>query len=185
MLPPHDLGARLLSLARAAIEEALGRGSAAPPVTPSLDAIGATFVTLRQRGDLRGCIGSVSASRPLSDDVRANAVAAAFQDPRFPPLKPAELSQLTIEVSLLGPQEAFYAASESDALAQLRPGRDGVVLEYRRHRSTFLPQVWDDLPEPKAFMAALKRKAGLPADFWSDEIRLSRYTVDKFAEAEA
>ena len=143
---------------------------------------GASFVTLTRRGDLRGCIGSLEAHRPLGLDVRENAVAAAFRDPRFMPLSRKEFDGVRVEVSVLSPHEPLVLGSEKDALDVLRPGIDGVVFEYGHHRSTFLPQVWEQLPDPAEFIAHLKRKAGLPMDFWADEVRLSRYTVDKWKE---
>jgi AmmeMemoRadiSam system protein A len=143
---------------------------------------GASFVTLTKGGDLRGCIGSLEAHRPLAEDVRANAVAAAFRDPRFMPLSREEFGDIRVEVSLLSPTEPLAAGSEAEALAALRPGVDGVVFEYAHHRSTFLPQVWEQLPQPAEFLAHLKRKAGLPQDFWAADVRLSRYTVSKWKE---
>lgn len=177
-----DPGPALLALARNAIAQALRAPTVPVPLHPALAAPGATFVTLRQRDDLRGCIGSLEPFRPLRDDVEANARAAAFHDPRFPPLARDELAATTLEVSLIGPSEPVPARSEAEALAQLRPGIDGVVVEHGRHRATFLPQVWEDLPQPAAFMAALLRKAGLPAGFWHDDLKLARYTVQKFTE---
>lgn len=177
------LGQALLARARNAIAEALGHATAPEPAHRALDVAGATFVTLRCRGELRGCIGTLRAERRLHDDVRQHALAAAFEDPRFPPLARHEYAELEIEVSLLGEAEALVVAGEAHALRQLRPGRDGVILEWRGHRATFLPQVWEQLPQPAAFMAALKRKAGLGADFWADDLRLARYEVRKFVEA--
>ena len=187
---PADAGRWLLPLARAAIADALGRPSSvtttAPPPTPA-DALwqqapGASFVTLTQEGRLRGCIGSLQAVRSLREDVISNAVAAALRDPRFEPLSAAELERTAVEVSVLTPPEPLQFVSEADALAQLRPGVDGVILSRGRHRSTFLPQVWEQLPDAKLFMEQLKRKAGLAADFWSDEVQLSRYAVSKWKE---
>ena len=177
-----DFGRPLLALARAAIARELGNPEAATPVPPALTRIGATFVTLRSDGDLRGCIGTVDAWRPLADDVRANAVAAAFRDPRFSPLRREELPRIAIEVSVLNPSEALPPGREESLVAALRPGIDGVVLEHARHRATFLPQVWEQLPHPADFLRALKRKAGLLDDFWSDDVRVARYTVEKFVE---
>jgi len=183
---PADVGTTLLSLARRAIAQELGRTSAEP--TRSSDAwlqqLGACFVTLTQQGALRGCIGSLQAYRTLESDVRANALAAAFRDPRFLPLSPTELEHTRLEVSLLSAMEPLTFSSETDALAQLRPGVDGVVFEYGANRSTFLPQVWEQLPRPEEFMAHLKRKAGLDAHFWQPEVCLSRYTVAKWKEPE-
>jgi AmmeMemoRadiSam system protein A len=115
--------------------------------------------------------------------VAENASAAAFRDPRFPPLTPEELVHTRIEVSLLSPLEPIGFVDERDALARLCPGTDGVVLECGGRRGTFLPQVWNSLPEPAAFLAELKRKAGLPADFWDSSLRLYRYRVEKWSEA--
>lgn len=178
-----DRGPVLLRLARRAIEHALGLESAVTHEAAWLAEPGATFVTLRQDGALRGCIGSLEARRPLLQDVMSNAVASALRDPRFPPLTADELARTRVEVSLLSPVEPLTFSDEEDALRQLRPGVDGVVLEYRGHRGTFLPQVWSELPDPRRFLQQLKRKAGLPEDFWSPEIRLARYTVEKWKEA--
>lgn len=177
-----DQGKTLLHLARAAIAGELGFVSHDLPKTGWLSEPGATFVTLTLHGQLRGCIGSLEAHRPLVDDVRHNAVSAAFQDPRFAPLGKEEFADVLIEVSLLGKPELIRYSSEQDALAQLRPGKDGVIFEYGRYRSTFLPQVWQQLPQPQSFMAQLKRKAGLPADFWDEGVKLSRYSVSKYKE---
>ena len=175
-------GPTLLALARAAIATALGQPMAADASAPWLQDPGACFVTLTQRGQLRGCIGSLQAQRSVLADVRANAVAAALQDPRFAPLTLAELAHTRIEVSLLSPMQPLVFDDEADALAQLRPGVDGVVFEYKGYRSTFLPQVWEQLPDKADFMAHLKQKAGLPPNFWASGVRLQRYTVTKFKE---
>ncbi|ADE12074.1 AmmeMemoRadiSam system protein A [Sideroxydans lithotrophicus] len=178
----QDRGKVLLGIARSSIAEAMGIGSASTPHDEWLNEWGATFVTLTQGGELRGCIGTLQAHRPLAEDVRQNALAAAFRDPRFLPLAKHELEATECEVSLLSPAEAMEFRDEHDALSQLRPGIDGIVLEYGRYRSTFLPQVWEQLPQPHRFMAQLKRKAGLPDSFWAEEIRLARYTVSKWRE---
>lgn len=180
----HAQGAVLLALARAAIASEFGQRYPADEQAAWLRERGACFVTLTQRGELRGCIGTLEAHRPLLQDVRANAVAAAFRDPRFAPLSARELGQTEVEVSLLSPMQALAFASQADALAQLRPGVDGVVFEYGARRSTFLPQVWEQLPDVDDFMAYLKRKAGLPTDFWHADVRLQRYTVAKWKERE-
>jgi hypothetical protein len=163
----------------------LGVACEAAPVPRELSRHGAAFVTLRLAGELRGCVGTVEPWRALADDVRGNAVAAAFHDPRFAPLRRDELHRVSIEVSVLGASEPVRACGEDAVLAALRPGTDGVVIACGRHRATFLPQVWEALPAPADFMAALKDKAGLPRDFWSADLRVSRYAVDKFAEADA
>ena len=131
---------------------------------------------------MRGCIGTLEAHRPLHVDVRENAVAAAFHDPRFMPLSRGEFDAVRVEVSLLSATQPIEARDEAGALSALRPNVDGVVFEYRHFRSTFLPQVWEQLPEPAEFLAHLKRKAGLPMDFWAEQVRLSRYTVTKWKE---
>lgn len=179
-----ELGTSLLGIARATIADALGSAARADESAPRLHAPGASFVTLTQQGELRGCIGTLEAHRSLLADVKANALAAAFRDPRFEPLQHAELDITEVEVSLLSAIQPIAFTGEADALAALRPGIDGVVLEYRHYRSTFLPQVWEQLPEPGMFLAQLKRKAGLPADFWAEDIRLSCYSVSKWRESE-
>ncbi len=181
---PDVQGQILLAVARDAIAQRLGETGVVHEPGAWLQEPGASFVTLTQQGTLRGCIGSLEAHRPLLDDVRANAVAAAVRDPRFPPLQVAELPQTRIEVSLLSAAEDMTFDSEAQAIAQLRPGIDGVILRFGQTRGTFLPQVWESLPRPEDFLAHLKRKAGLPADFWHDDIRLARYTVNKWQEAE-
>lgn len=181
---PHspEQGRLLIALARNAIADEFGETCMDLPHPDWLDEPGAVFVTLTQNGELRGCIGSLEAHRALIDDLHANARAAAFQDPRFPALSRQEFAATRVEVSILSPAEPMRFSAEADALAQLRPGIDGVILEYGRHRATFLPQVWEQLPEPRQFMANLKRKAGLETDFWADNIELSRYQVEKFKE---
>jgi AmmeMemoRadiSam system protein A len=180
----RDLGAALIATARGAIDAAFGRPEARVRPHAALDRPGATFVTLKQDGELRGCIGSLEAHRLLAIDVRRNALAAAFSDPRFPPLVAQELDVTTVEVSLLSPASRVEVADEEDLLARLDPGVDGIVLELGRRRATFLPQVWETLPDPRDFIGALKRKAGMPANFWSPEMRVSRYTVSKWQQAE-
>jgi AmmeMemoRadiSam system protein A len=181
----EETGTVLLAIARATIANLLGIASSAAEDADWLIEPGATFVTLRKGGALRGCIGSLEAHRPLLVDVKANAIAAAFRDPRFLPLSREELAEVRIEVSLLSPLHPFECVSEADALARLQPSEDGVVLQYGSARATFLPQVWEDLPEPAIFLRELKRKAGLPASFWAVGVRLSRYSVAKYVETEA
>jgi AmmeMemoRadiSam system protein A len=177
-------GHTLLPIARAAISTAVGQPHHADETAQWLHEAGACFVTLTQQGELRGCIGSLEARRPLLMDVKANAVAAALQDPRFRPLVATELIHTEIEVSLLSALQAMAFESEHHALDQLQPGVHGVVLEFERYRSTFLPQVWAQLPSATEFMAQLKRKAGLPADFWAPGLRLQRYTVSQWKESD-
>lgn len=179
----EEQGRLMLALARAAIVREFDVHAAPLPHPAWLDAPGAVFVTLTEAGRLRGCIGSLEAHRPLGEDLEHNARAAAFSDPRFPPVTLEELAELRVEVSVLTPATALTFNDEADALAQLRPGVDGVILEHGWHRATFLPQVWEQLPDPSLFMSHLKRKAGLSADFWAKDVRLSRYGVEKFGEA--
>jgi len=142
----------------------------------------ASFVTLTIGGHLRGCIGMLEACRPLAEDVAANACAAAFEDPRFDPLTEEEFEYLEIHISVLSPPEELVFSSEEDALRQIRPGVDGVILQDGFRRGTFLPSVWEELPEKNLFWSHLKKKAGLPADYWSDRIRVFRYTTEYWGE---
>lgn len=176
-MTPDERGLVLLREAWHAIDAAvLGRASPTSSIE-GFEAHGASFVTLEHAGALRGCLGTLQAWRPVIDDVRANARAAALRDPRFPPVTPGELAALEIEVAELGAPRDFEVASEAAACARLRPGRDGVILRHRDRQATFLPKVWEKLPDPAAFLAALKRKAGFQHDHWDREIRLWRYTV--------
>lgn len=182
-----EQGQLLIALARQAIASEFDVVGPALPHPAWLDEAAAVFVTLTQpdahgHNALRGCIGNLEVHRSLINDVQANARAAAFKDPRFPALKRNELDTTRIEVSILTPAEPMLVADEADALRQLRPGIDGVILEQGWHRATFLPQVWEQLPEPRQFIANLKHKAGLETDFWAPDIRLSRYQVEKFRE---
>lgn len=183
---PVNKGKILLSIARASIAEALGQPHEVIDDTVKnaswLQKKAACFVTLTQHGKLRGCIGSLEAHRSLLEDVSRNAVSAALKDSRFPPLTGDELAHTEIEVSLLSPLQAMEFSSEQDALTKLQPGVDGLVFESGYYRSTFLPQVWEQLPEKKDFIAHLKQKAGLPASFWSDDVKLYRYNVSKWKE---
>jgi len=175
-------GEILLAIARAAIARELGRETRSPDDARWLLEPGATFVTLRQGEQLRGCIGTLEARRTLLQDVKANAIGAAFKDPRFAPLALSELDRTSVEVSLLSPLEPISFESEPHALSQIEPGVHGVSFEYGWHKSTFLPQVWEDLPDVHEFIGHLKQKAGLPPDFWDPEVKLARYTVSKWSE---
>ncbi|MGB8078587.1 MAG: AmmeMemoRadiSam system protein A, partial [Gallionella sp.] len=155
-----ESGSILLPIARAAIARELKVHHAANESAPWLAEHGACFVTLTQSGELRGCIGSLQAHRSLLEDVKSNAVSAALRDPRFTPLTVDELDITTVEVSLLSATQPMVVRDEADALAQLRPHVDGIVFEYGRFRSTFLPQVWESLARPRDFLAMLRRKAG-------------------------
>jgi len=177
----------LLKLARQALEAA-SRGEPLPPLKrealpPSLEEPRATFVTLTRRGALRGCIGALQAQMPLVDDVRDHAVAAALQDFRFPPVRPDEVNSIEIEISVLTPSRPVRYESNEDLLRQLRPGIDGVILESGFHRATFLPQVWDKVPDPETFLGMLCEKAGLAYDTWrKGGLRVSTYQVENFHE---
>lgn len=176
----RDRGLVLVEIAREAIGERLGLARARRRDDEWLARPAATFVTLHLEEALRGCIGSIDPRRPLGEDVAANARAAAFSDPRFEPLSVPEYGAIAVEVSVLSPRTPIEAASEAQAAARLRPGVDGVYLEYPGHAATFLPQVWENLPDPVEFLAALREKARLPARFWDPGIRLTRYTVEKY-----
>jgi AmmeMemoRadiSam system protein B/AmmeMemoRadiSam system protein A len=182
-------GRQLLALAREAIAQALGlQPASAPPRDAWLREQRATFVTLKSAGRLRGCIGMLEATRPLGEDVRANARAAALQDPRFAALGLAELDEIDIEVSVLSAPARIAFEDHADLLRQIVPGRDGLILECDtpagRRRGTLLPQVWEDIPDPEQFVAQLKLKAGIPADTRSSRCAFRRYRVLKWRESE-
>lgn len=183
--PGEDRGRVLLKLARESLVEAFGgTGKERLPAAPWLAEPRASFVTLRRGGELRGCVGSAVAVRPLAEDVWENARAAAFRDVRFPPLVADELPRLEIEVSLLSSLELLEVGSEEEACAALRPRVDGVVLDFGPRRGLLLPAVWEHLPSPRDFMAALKRKAGLDPAFWSPGVRLWRFSATEWRESE-
>jgi AmmeMemoRadiSam system protein A len=181
----NDLGRSLLRIARNAIGAEFRLPVETIAIDVSLNRVGATFVTLQQQGDLRGCVGTLEPVRPLRIDVQRNAVGAAFRDKRFAPLVRDEFEVTSIEVSLLTLSQPLRFTDEDDLLAQLRPGIDGVTIEYGYSRATFLPQVWQALPEPRRFLAELKQKAGLPPGFWHPEMNVSRYQVTKWRESES
>lgn len=172
----------LLELAHEAIDRGLvGAGPPDPDPDrhpPPLREPGAAFATLRRSGQLRGCIGSIEAHRPLATDAAANAFRAAFRDPRFPPLTDPERPKLTIGIEVLGPPEPLPVATEEELLERIQPGQDGLILTYGDRAGTFLPTVWQHLPEPEQFLAELKRKAGLPADFFFPELQVRRFRTE-------
>jgi AmmeMemoRadiSam system protein A len=176
----------LLGLAREAIQTALVVGERPPFPKRELPAIlsrpGASIVTLRLGRDLRGSAGSFTIGRPLCVDVWHNAWRAAFSDPRFSPLRAAEWRSVNLQMSLLTPSRRVRVWSEAGLVKKLRPRIDGLTLEYRGSRATFPPSVWDHISDPKDFVAFLKLKAGLPADFWSRAIRIERYGASHSAE---
>ncbi len=172
----------LLQIARDSIEHGLKKSEGwvrAPSEIPSeLQEERATFVTLTLGGELRGCIGMLEACRPLAEDVAENACSAAFRDPRFPPLSRAEFDDLHVSISVLSSPEEMGFSSEADLLGKIRPGIDGLILQEGFQKGTFLPSVWEELPETELFFKHLKMKAGLPADYWSDTLRIFRYTAE-------
>ncbi len=183
---------RLLELARCSVATGIGRQSPARLPEPehaaesaSLLSPRATFTTLELDGELRGCCGTLEPRRPLLHDVWYNAWASAYSDPRFPPVSAAEIAAIRITISVLTPLEPVSARSEAELVAALEPGVDGLVIACGSVRATFLPAVWQSLPEPREFLAQLRRKAGLPASLsWSEVIAL-RYRTDTFSSAES
>jgi AmmeMemoRadiSam system protein A len=172
----------LLQTAKEAIRQGLDNGRVLPlnseDYPEPCQEHRATFVTLTKNQQLRGCIGSLEAERALIVDIAKNACAAANKDPRFPPVQVSEFEQLKIQVSILSPSTALSFNSESDLLKQIRPGIDGLILEYNLKRGTFLPSVWAQLPTAKEFLRHLKQKAGLNPNFWSEQITVYRYTTE-------
>jgi len=176
----------LLELARASIRYGLAHGEEMPVVEakyePALCELRATFVTLRLRGRLQGCIGMLQATRPLVRDVAHNAYAAAFDDPRGIDLTEADIDALDIHISILTPPETLNVASEDELIRVIRPGIDGLILEDSYHRGTLLPSVWENLPEPRAFIRHVKVKAGLREDYWSANMKVARYQTESFGK---
>jgi AmmeMemoRadiSam system protein A len=177
---------QLLRLARASIAHTLQHGTdlqvQLEEFPAHLRAKRACFVTLKIGAQLRGCIGSMQATQPLAQEVAARALDAAFNDPRFEPLQPHELDQLTIHISMLNPMEPLTFTNRDDLLRQLRPGIDGLLVEDGSKHATFLPAVWQALPKKEAFLTQLMLKAGLPAGHWSSTLRIHRYTCSSFGE---
>ena len=140
----------------------------------------ATFVTLEISNHLRGCIGALEAYRPLAQDISANAYAAAFKDPRFNPLSETEYALLNIHISILSPPEKMHFESEESLLSQIQTGKDGLIITDKGHRATFLPSVWESLPNKSAFLSELKQKAGLGKNYWSNSIQVEKYSAYSF-----
>jgi uncharacterized protein len=178
----------LLELGRESIERGLAERRLAPwpdsGIDPVLSIERASFTTLKIEGLLRGCCGTLYATRSVAEDVWHNAWASAFSDPRFPPLARAEYPSVDLQISVLSPLESVAVDSERELLATLRPHTDGLVLELDATRATFLPAVWEQLPEPAMFVRHLKHKAGWQPDFWSSRIRAYRYTTECFGAAD-
>lgn len=177
-------GQQLLDIARRSIAHGLQHGQPLPVAveefTAPLREQRATFVTLTKNRRLRGCIGTTEAVDPLVVSVAKNAYASAFTDPRFPPLAAEELPLIHISISLLTPPVQLLFSSEQDLIQQLRPGIDGLIITQDNHRATFLPSVWESLPEPAEFLVHLKRKAGMPASV--QVARAWRYTTETLEE---
>ncbi len=144
----------------------------------NLQALGASFVTLKENNQLRGCIGSLTAYQALIQDVAEHAFLAAFNDHRFPPVNHLEEPLIHISISILSPSKPIIFTSQQDLISKLNPGSDGLILEYKEYKGTFLPSVWQQLPTAKEFLNQLKIKAGLSENFWSDEMKISRYYCD-------
>jgi len=180
-----ELRATLLEVARDSIRYGLQHGrplTVDPADYPEpLGEERASFVTLNIDGRLRGCMGHLEAVAPLVVDVADNAYAAAFRDPRFPPLSNAEFDDLELHISVLSKPEPMQFSSEEDLLKQIRPGEDGLILEDGFAKGTFLPSVWESLPKARDFLAHLKVKAGLPPDYWSPSLKVYRYETESFA----
>ena len=176
--------AQLLELARRSIERGCGHAYPAPAPQeswpPALIERRASFVTLKRAGELRGCRGTIEPQHPLAEDIWRNAWASAYADPRFPPLSGTELALLDIAISVLTPLEPLHVASELELVEVLRPGLDGLVLRCGASTATFLPAVWEILPDPCEFVSQLKIKAGWPASFWSAELAALRYRTETF-----
>ncbi len=173
----------LLEVARDSIAHGLQHGRPLPVAParypPALREPRAAFVTLHRAGELRGCTGGLEATHPLVEAVARSAFRSAFHDPRFPPLEAAELAELELGISILGPLEPLPVASQVELLERLRPGVDGLVLREGSAVGTFLPIVWKSLPEPTRFLAELKHKAGLPREHWSAQLEFQRYSVEE------
>lgn len=180
-------GAYLLRLAKRSILHALDTGAPLDvdlSATPAeLTVQGACFVTLKKSGQLRGCIGSPQAWRPLATDVAENAYRAAFRDPRFAPLQADEATDLDLHLSVLSPAHPMAFTDEADLLTQLAPGTDGLIIGDGSRRALFLPSVWEQLPDPAQFLAHLKVKAGLAPGHWSDTFEAHRFIAAEVGAA--
>lgn len=175
----------VLRTAATSIEAQLGLVEATPPEAADTRGVlgqpRASFVTLTIEGELRGCCGTLEPVRPLLLDVWINAQASAFRDPRFPPLTAREWGWSSLEVALLTPCERMTVSTEQQLLLELVPGRDGLVLEWRGMKATFLPKVWEHVTGPHDFLRRLKEKAGLSGDFWAEDVHVWRYETEIMA----
>jgi AmmeMemoRadiSam system protein A len=179
-------GIQLLRLARGSIEYGLIHEEPLPidcdKLPRALTELRATFTTLRFKGKLRGCCGTLEASLPLAVDAARSAFQAAYRDSRFDPVDRHELEDIRLEISVLSPLEPMTVLDETDLLKQLMPGTDGLVIIEDWRRATFLPKVWESLPEPRHFLTQLKTKCGLPEDYWSERMEFLRYHTTSYAE---
>lgn len=177
---------QLLNLAEASIRYGLAHPQPLPVILTDypekLRQPGTCFITLKSHGALRGCVGSIAPRHPLVEDVAYNAWAAAFRDQRFPSLTSCELHELELHISVLTSPKPMCFSSESDLIAQLKPGVDGLIIEDQGCRGTFLPSVWESLSKPADFLCHLKMKAGLPPDYWSKTVQVSCYQTESFSE---
>ena len=175
----------LLHLARATLEHHFGGPRPEQPAnTPWLDEKRAVFVTLKKHGELRGCVGQLTARLSLFDAVQDAARAAAFRDTRFSPVSEDELPALHIEISVLSPLEPVDVHTEQQTLDALRVGVDGIVLTSGTRSAVFIPEMWKELPDPKEFLWYLRRKARLPTDTWPADMKVERFTADLYEEPE-
>ncbi len=172
----------LLTIARQSIENGFRTGN---PLSvnlrefpPELIKAGATFVSLKKNHLMRGCVGMLEAIFPLVEDVAENAFSAAFKDPRYPPIQKKDIADLDILISVLSDPEQMNFSSEKCLLEQLRPKIDGLILHDNEYREAFLPTEWERLPSKDQFLRHLKNKAGLPADYWSDTVKVYRFTTE-------
>ncbi len=186
---PDEKGEILLELARKTIAERLGLAYEGSPgledklTDEAFDARRGTFVTLTTGGQLRGCIGNLAPENPIRHGIAENAVNAAFNDPRFPPLRREEFESIQVEISLLTEPVKLEYSGPEDLMAKLTPGKDGVIIRKGVHSATFLPQVWDQLPDKEAFLEHLCLKAGLAADGWKrGDLLVYTYRAQYFEE---
>ena len=174
----------LLDIAKKSIQHGLIKHRALPinlndygkPLTED----GASFVTLNLNQQLRGCIGTLEAFQPLVKDISEHAFAAAFKDPRFTPITSNEIDKLDIHISILTKSIPIDFTDEKDLLSKIQEGVDGLILQDGPHKATFLPSVWEQLPDPKDFLDHLKLKAGLDKNYWDKNISVSRYATISF-----
>lgn len=180
----NDQGSKLLKLARTAIDRKLGGDSHMPHIAdPALLENRGTFVTLKLNSQLRGCIGNIDPVRSICDGISDNAVSAAFGDHRFSPLTEEEFDQVDISISILSKARKLSYSDGDDLIKKLHPHRDGVILRQGKAGATFLPQVWEQLPNAELFLSQLCHKAGLTANCWkAGEVEILVYQVQNFKE---